>query len=348
MTPSAVGVIPIMTSATTSGFTISASTSFSASYAAWLACDGNNLTDWAMSGNGFPSTWQVSCPQEYVIWQIQVSKRASVGEWIDTFYFEGSKDGSTWVSLAYSTGQMSAIGSVPSVLTVTINDLTYTAYSYFRMRNTAGTGPNPGFAIFQMYAYTQANTTATGATGSTGPQGIAGSATLTGATGPTGPLGVPAWISAGAITLTATTTSPTKGVIAYDTISYRQLGTKQWEIVLTYSQTNTTGATSGSGDYLFTLPNSLQFDTTLSSQIIFTGNIGANVWDSAFYILPSGSGMINNNNVGGQVYPIIYDSTKFRILTITYGSAVQCWGSAFYQLAANNPKVQLTFRFTST
>jgi hypothetical protein len=116
-----------------------------------------------MLGNTFPSTWQVTCPQPLVIWQIQVSKRASVGEWIDTFFFQGSKDGSTWVSLAYSTGQMSTIGSVPSVLTVTVNDPTYTAYSYFRMYNTAGSGPNPGIAIFQMYGYTQANTTATGA-----------------------------------------------------------------------------------------------------------------------------------------------------------------------------------------
>jgi hypothetical protein len=107
------------------------------------------------------------------------------------------------------------------------------------------------------------------------------------------------------------------------------------------------GATSGSGDYLVTLPNSLQFDTTLASQITFTGNIGANVWDTASYIIPSGSGVINNNNVGGQVYPVIYNSTKFRILTLTYGSAVQCWGSGYYQLAANNPKVQLTFQFTS-
>jgi hypothetical protein len=177
-----------MTSATTSGFTISASTTFNASYAAWLACDGNNATDWAMLGNTFPSWWQVTCPQSYVIWQLQVSKRVSA-EWIDTFYFQGSKDGSTWTSLAYSTGQVASLGAVPSVLTVTVNDPSYTAYSYFRMYNTAGTGVNPGFAIFQMYAYTQANTTATGATGPTGPTGQTGPSGALG-TGPTGPTGL--------------------------------------------------------------------------------------------------------------------------------------------------------------
>jgi hypothetical protein len=99
---------------------------------------------------------------------------------------------------------------------------------------------------------------------------------------------------------------------------------------------------------LITLPNSLQFDTTIASQIIYTSNIGASTWLHAGYIIPSGSGMINNGNVGGQIYPLIYNSTKFRILTVTYGNAVQCWGSGYYSVGGDNPKMQLTFQFTST
>jgi hypothetical protein len=160
-------------------------------------------------------------------------------------------------------------------------------------------------------------------------------------------LAVPAWTSAGAITFTATTTSPTKGTTTSDNISYRQLGAKQWEIILTYIQTVANGV-NGSGDYLVTLPNSLSFDTTLPSQQITTTNIGTNTYALMSYIIPSGSGLINNDTLGGQVYPIVYDATKFRILTTTYGSAIQCWGSGYYSLGGDDPKIQLTFSFTST
>jgi hypothetical protein len=215
-----------MTGATTSGFTISASTEFSATYAAWKACDGDSTTDWAMMGSTFPSTWQVQCPQQYAIWKIEVSKRYSGTEYISTFYFEGSSDGSTWTTLAYSTGQVATIGNPPTVLTVNINDPTYTPYTYFRMRNTAGVGPNPGFAIFQMYAYTQANTTATGATGPTGATG------MTGPTGPTGPTGVTG--PTGTIPADLTVSS----IIVNGTTSVRQIQ----EVVSTY--TNPTGTVS--------------------------------------------------------------------------------------------------------
>ena len=160
-------------------------------------------------------------------------------------------------------------------------------------------------------------------------------------------LAVPAWTSAGNITITATTTNPGKGTTTFDNISYRQLGAKQWEVVMTYVQTATNG-TAGTGDYLITLPNSLSFDTTLPSQQITTTNIGTNTYDLMTYIIPSGSGLINQGAVGGQVYPLVYNATKFRILTTSYGSAIQCWGSGYYALGGDDPKIQLTFRFTST
>jgi hypothetical protein len=157
----------------------------------------------------------------------------------------------------------------------------------------------------------------------------------------------PTWTSAGAITLTATTTNPTKGTPTFDNISYRQLGAKEWEIVLTYIQTSASGL-SGNGDYLITLPNGLSFDTTLPSQQIWTGNIQTSTWVHTQYVIPNGNGMITNLSVGGNLFPMIYSSTRFRVLTITYGSGIQCWGSNFYSVGGDNPRVQLSFRFTST
>jgi hypothetical protein len=99
---------------------------------------------------------------------------------------------------------------------------------------------------------------------------------------------------------------------------------------------------------LVTLPNGLSFDTTLPSQPLDTGGVGTNTHDLMTYIIPSGSGLINNGALGGQVYPIVYNATKFRILTTSWGTAIQCWGSGYYSLAGDDPRIQLTFRFTST
>jgi hypothetical protein len=248
LTPSNTGVIPIMTGATTAGFTISASTEFNSSYAGWKACDGSSSTSWAMLGSTFPSTWQVVCPSAVAIWKIEISKRETITEWIDTFYFEGSQNGSTWTSLAYSTGQVSAIGAPPSVLTVNINDPSYTPYLYYRVRCTAGTGANPGFAIFQMYAYTQANTTATGATGPTGtigPTGTTGSTGSTGSTGPTGLIGLTG--STGPTGLQGVTgytgaVGPT-GAIVLGALNYSQTISPKVSILSTAVPANVVGTT---------------------------------------------------------------------------------------------------------
>ena len=116
---------------------------------------------------------------------------------------------------------------------------------------------------------------------------------------------------------------------------------------MTYNQSANTGYVQGSGDYLITLPNGLSFDTTLPSQQIYTSNVGTNTWAHNAFIIPNGNGLITNTSVGGHIYPMVYSATKFRILTITYGSGILCWGSGFYS-TIDTPKIQLSFRFTST
>jgi hypothetical protein len=206
----------------------------------------------------------------------------------------------------------------------------------------------------------QGSTGAQGVQGVQGPQGVQGAVGagaqgptgLTGLTGPVGPMGptgqgIPVWTSAGAITLGATTTAPTKGTTTSDNISYRQVGPKAWEIAIVYIQTVVSGV-FGSGDFLITLPNSLQFDTTVPTQQVYTGSVGASAWVLTNYLVPSSTGFINNNAVGGQLYPVIYDATRFRILTITYGTGIQCWGSGFYSTGGDVPRIKMTFSFIST
>ena len=174
--------------------------------------------------------------------------------------------------------------------------------------------------------------------GATGPEGPVG---------PAGPAGIPAWTSAGAIVFGATTTAPTASANApVNNLSYRQLGTKQWEVSLTYQYGSAAGG-AGSGDYLFTLPNGLSFDITLPMQPVYTGDVGGGSWSLGTYILPA-DGFLNNASVGGQTYPIIWNATKFRVFTTSYGSGAQCLGSAYYQLATTSGGINMQFRFTST
>jgi hypothetical protein len=104
---------------------------------------------------------------------------------------------------------------------------------------------------------------------------------------------------------------------------------------------------SGSGDYLFTLPNGLSFNTSLPLQEVYQGNLQANAWALAHYSVPA-SGMITNHTVGGQVYPVVWDATRFRIVTTTYGDSIRCWGSSYYQMSGTTGGIKLRFSFTST
>jgi hypothetical protein len=160
-----------MTSATTAGFTISASSQYDANFAAWKACDGNSATSWAMANNIFPSTWQVQCPTGVSIWKYEISKRNGSGDYMNEFYFEGSIDSINWITLAYTaSGEMTSLGLPPAVLTKFVDDPSFTPYTYYRLRFLSGvTAVNPGMSIFQMYKYDQTTSVATGTTGPTGP-----------------------------------------------------------------------------------------------------------------------------------------------------------------------------------
>jgi hypothetical protein len=112
---------------------------------------------------------------------------------------------------------------------------------------------------------------------------------------------------------------------------------------------STTGATAGSGDYLFTLPNGLSFDTTVPSQTVYTTNVQTNSWAHFRYVIPSSSGALTNNFTAAfPIYAMVYDATRYRILAPIIGNAIIPWGSGFFQLNGSNCGMSLTFRFTST
>ena len=157
----------------------------------------------------------------------------------------------------------------------------------------------------------------------------------------------PSWISNGAFFPSSTGSAPTVGVTSKNNMSYYQIGPKLWQVVMSFQTTGQFGS-AGSGDYLFTLPNGLQFDTTNPWQTIYTSNVGTSNIVFAQNTIPSGSGMISDNGTSISSYfqPVVWDATRFRLMVHLPGVKTQCMGSGFWQLTANYG-FNITFQFTS-
>ena len=294
----------------------------------------DNIAATSRSGSTIVTEWTTSYTSvagSTVLFNLSFS--AYVPSSIGLKQFDLVIDGSTAASISYYFNSANVHFTIPCSFSV--ENLSEGSHT-IQIRIPAGVTVDS-----QDYAHLSVIETMGNNNGTSGTSGSAGtSGTSNGV--------IPAWTSVGAITFGATTTAPTKGTITKDNISYRQLGAKEWEIVMTYYQTANTGAANGSGDYLFTLPNSLSFDMTLPSQTQYQANIGTSSWYNATYVIPSGCGMISNGGTGGKIFPVVYNSTQFRVLAINDSAWVNWFGSGHFQLASNSyVTMQLTFRFTS-
>ena len=124
--------------------------------------------------------------------------------------------------------------------------------------------------------------------------------------------------NAGATIITATTTNPVKGTTSNDTVRIGRVGDHA-RIKVEYKQTAAGAGTTGTGDYLFALPNGLSFD---SNKVTFFNTVtgGAGPWQ-----MPAGLGSVavsyssaSSTNAIGVVVP--YDATHYR-LAVQYGIA---------------------------
>ena len=160
---------------------------------------------------------------------------------------------------------------------------------------------------------------------------------------------IPNWIDGGFLTIGATTTAPTRPPTRYaDKVYYKQIGPKTWQVEMIYRQDYVTGATSGTGDYLISLPNGLQFDTTILTQEAYTDNVQGN---SGVFI----SKMLPNSSVhfytttgywSGYISGIIpFDSNKFRVLI--YSTGLIPWGSTWFSLNSFIQELRISFTFQS-
>lgn len=133
------------------------------------------------------------------------------------------------------------------------------------------------------------------------------------------------------ITIQATTTNPTKASnLETDEMFWARKGNKLCVQVNYRSDTTTTGAAAGTGDYLFSIP--FASDLTIDTTLVAGGAITSNVqpvspveldWRK-FGVLNSTADGAGSVSSGGA---IVYDTTRYRIVYFDTGNNFRAFGN---------------------
>jgi len=137
------------------------------------------------------------------------------------------------------------------------------------------------------------------------------------------------WKTAGTMTIGAVTTPPTKGTIVKDEISYRRVGNVGY---FRYVYRQSVAGSAGSGDYLFSLPDNLQFDTNFIT--VYTG--GSDVNDGSWRAYGTGGGTHDSGSHWQWAGIVPYSATQFRILVSNSSSSGPFIDNANYGLNLTN------------
>lgn len=141
------------------------------------------------------------------------------------------------------------------------------------------------------------------------------------------------WTATSGITITGTTSNPTKGTTSTDRVLWRRVGSNA-EIRYEYVQTG--AGSAGSGDYLIALPTGLSMDSTKVS--FFTTVIGAAASAESNAV---GSAKIGSTT-NGAMSVVAYDATKVRLMGVASTPSSGTFSSAYYALSASSISFNIT------
>jgi len=151
------------------------------------------------------------------------------------------------------------------------------------------------------------------------------------------------WVDDGAVTITATTTNPTKPTtVDLDKVWWKRDGSDAL-IRIEYYAASASGAAAGTGDYLFTLPASLTADTSVIEEYSnLEGGPGA-------WLIKNQLGTVSSYNPAASGYNYfgavgLYDSTKVRFFFINSVPEAGVVGSAFQALTTTDLLYTAEFR----
>jgi hypothetical protein len=145
------------------------------------------------------------------------------------------------------------------------------------------------------------------------------------------------------LTIDATTFVPTKATtIDQDFITIIDDGSGWCHVELSYYASNTSGASAGSGTYLYSLPGSYKFNTTthpLNTQI--TSMSGSGELNKAIGTV----GIVSQDNFTSFTnFVVPHSATQFKIMANS-PTSLKYVGSSYYVITGNNTQLRLSFRF---
>lgn len=145
-----IGYIPnLSTNVSKTGFTASASSEFSSSYAAWYTFNITSEYSWATAGiyNNF---WiKIQCPDSVTVWGFALRGRGTTIERIYNWRLEGSNDNNTFTTLY--TGNNDYLG--PTTKFYDISSSNDNSYRYYRLYAVNAESNNPGLSYMQIFVY---------------------------------------------------------------------------------------------------------------------------------------------------------------------------------------------------
>ncbi|KKM00998.1 hypothetical protein LCGC14_1798810 [marine sediment metagenome] len=132
----------------------------------------------------------------------------------------------------------------------------------------------------------------------------------------------------------AVTSNPTLATTHKKKASFKVVG-KSLHIIWSYSHIFATGATAGSGDYLFPLPAGFTIDTSKLDV--------ASIENTFAYGTPVGHGMIMQDAAWSHITVLVHDSTRLKLNVITnLGQVFKIVSNGLFAFVINNQKILFT------
>ena len=138
-------------------------------------------------------------------------------------------------------------------------------------------------------------------------------------------------LASNTVTISATGAAPTTGTRTIDkTVAVDNGATRRITLQLGY-----VGSAGGSGDYLFSLPTGITFNTNAGYNPIFTGTLYSPSFSAMAPSIIAISGVITVSGAWNQyMFVVPYSSTQYRIV-IGYGGTIAFWSSGWFWAGSN-------------
>jgi hypothetical protein len=131
----------------------------------------------------------------------------------------------------------------------------------------------------------------------------------------------------GTISISATTTAPTRGTTAIDSTYVERKGSYAY---ITWAMQQTSAGTAGSGTYLLNVPGGFAIDTTITG----TTSTAANASSSKEASRVVGVGYIGlDSSSNGPIFCYVYNSTQIACMADAVFTTASYWGSSLYSLS---------------